>query len=438
MPRLISSPVLTMTCLVVFAHTFLQGQAFNDFTLAPHLYGAAKKTDPMSRLMTRAASGEFDFGKEDGLPLLRKILTALDVPESSQILVFSRTSLQRELIEPGNPRAMYFNEETHVAWMPDGKVEIISFDPAVGGIFFIEEPDRAPDSPIRFTSQGGCFGCHGGAATNYLPGPLARSTYTSSEGKRLGQLRGHNRMGHQVPFPDRWGGYFVTGAPSSLGHLGNVFATREGGVFKTGPAAGPTRIDLGEFFDAKKYLRPDSNVLPLSLFDHQIEAHNLIMECAYRWRHLEYETVKNGGIVNPETREKTDRAFDKLVRYLLFADEASIAGADLIVSADYQNDFRKDRKMDENGLSLKDFDLKTHLFSHRLSYMVYAQPFASAPAGMRTEIYGRLWNILAPEKAPAGYEYFVPGERAKIVSILKATKSDLPDEWLGGKIALSK
>ncbi len=39
-------------------------------TSAPHHYGAIKKTDPMSRFMTRVASGEFDFGKEDELPFL--------------------------------------------------------------------------------------------------------------------------------------------------------------------------------------------------------------------------------------------------------------------------------------------------------------------------------------------------------------------------------
>jgi hypothetical protein len=430
--------VVTLTLSLVFEATFLQGQAFNDFSLAPHNYGSVEKTDQMSQLIKRSGQGQFDFGTEDGLPLLKKILAALDVPESSQILVFSRTSLQKELIGPDNPRAMYFNEDTHVAWMPEGKVEIISFDPHVGGIFFIEEADRKPDLPIRFTSQGGCFGCHGGAATNYLPGPLARSTYTSSAGQRLGQVRGHNRMGHQVPFPDRWGGYFVTGAPASLGHLGNAFATRESGTATVASVSDSMKTDLGDFFDTEKYLRPDSNVLPLLLFDHQIEAHNLIMECVYRWRHLEYETAKNGGVAPGDTRGKTEKAFEKLVRYLLFADEAPLPGSDFLVSAEYREEFRKSRKVDANELSLRDFDLKTRLFSHRLSYMIYARSFEDAPAGMRAEVYRRIWKILAPEAPPAGYEYFAPGEREKIFSILKATKTDLPEEWTGGSLVLSK
>lgn len=435
-----SSPRVILFGLIAFVPlgNGLRGQAFNDFTLAPHHYQSIEGRDAMSRLVARARAGEYDFGSESGLPLLRKLLADLNVPETSQVLVFSKTSLQKDLISPENPRALYFNEDTHVAWMPGGKVEIITFDPDAGGMFFIEEPVKEAPDRIAFTSPGGCFGCHAGAATNFLPGPLARSSYTSEDGRRLGAVRGHNRISHAVPFKDRWGGYFVTGAPDSSGHLGNGFAVRESGQVNVRKGGSPTGgnqalTSLAAFFDGKKYPRPDANVLPLLLFDHQIEAHNLIMEALYRARHAAYEAGKNGGEILQSTREGTDRAFDRLVRYLLFADEVPLSGDRFVVSEDFKRDFLKNRKTGSNGLSLKDLDLKSRLFSHRLSYMIYARSFEEAPPLLKDGVYDRLWKVLSPETPPAGYDYFEAGERERILSILRSTKNDLPPAWMAGQ-----
>ena len=412
------------------------GQAFNDFDLEPHYYSTAEADDAMSRLIEEVRAGRHDFGDQTGLPLLKQLLDDLNVPESSQVLVFSQTSLQKEYISPKNPRALYFNEDTHVAWMPDGMVEIISFDPLTGGRFFIEEEQGK--GPINFTNRGNCFGCHAGAATNYLPGPLARSNLTSEEGRRLEAVRGHNRIGHAVPFEDRWGGYFVTGAPNVLKHLGNSFAVRESGEVKVkhedggaGDAGGIGAIrSLSHFFDGRKYPRDDSNILPLLLFDHQIEGHNLMMEALYRGRHADYEAAKNGGVTPKRTQEGTDKAFDRLVRYLLFADEAPLPpGAEFLVSEDYRRDFLRNRKMDNNKLSLKDLNLKTRIFEHRLSYLVYSRSFEEAPDSFKSGVYSRLWAILSPGKPPFGYEYFDSSEREKIIGILRSTKTDLPAEW---------
>ncbi|MEM7603536.1 MAG: hypothetical protein AAF357_19250, partial [Verrucomicrobiota bacterium] len=216
--------LFVISLLLSISTPLVFSQAFNDFEDHPHDYYEGVADDPMTRLLVRAELGDYDFGAETGLPLVRKLLADLNIPESSQVLVFSQTSLQRGLIGPDNPRAMYFNEDTHLAWMPGGKIEIISFDPDKGGMFFLEEPPVNPGEKVTFTSPERCFGCHGGSATNYLPGPLARSHFTSDRGRRLGALQSHERIGHQIPFEERWGGYFVTGAPETLAHLGNTFA----------------------------------------------------------------------------------------------------------------------------------------------------------------------------------------------------------------------
>lgn len=41
---------------------------------------------------------------------LRSVLEALDVPVESQMLVFSKTGLMSQIINPGHPRSTFFNE----------------------------------------------------------------------------------------------------------------------------------------------------------------------------------------------------------------------------------------------------------------------------------------------------------------------------------------
>ncbi|MDP4584835.1 MAG: hypothetical protein NWT04_13055 [Verrucomicrobiales bacterium] len=411
--------------VLLFPRSEARAQAFNDFLVPPHDYGAIEGRDAMSRLVARAARGERDFGTETGLPLLRELLAELAIPESSQVLLFSKTSLQREYITPKTPRAIYFNENGYVSWVPDGLIEVLMFDPDAGGLFFLEElPEERPDLKTAFVKGRGCTGCHSGTATNFLPGPMARSAYVADDGRRIGAVPGHTRMHHGVPFADRWGGYYVSGAPLSLSHLGNAFASREGGETKL------TRP--GMLYDSGKYPIPEANVLPLMLFDHQIEGHNLLMEVRYRWRLAEYEKAKSGGEISTGTRLGLERGLERLVRYFLFANEAALDGAELVVSTAYREDFLRGRRMDGEGHSLKDLDLTNRLFKNRLSYLIYAQAFEEAPLGMREAVFARLHAILTPPEPPEGYAYFDKGERERIVSILRATRNDLPAGWHGG------
>ena len=77
-------------------------------------------------LQERLAAGtaKLEFEPEHGY--LRSLLSALDVPESSQVLVFSKTSLQRERISPKTPRAIYFNDDVMIGFCRGGKVIEIS------------------------------------------------------------------------------------------------------------------------------------------------------------------------------------------------------------------------------------------------------------------------------------------------------------------------
>src|SRR5689334_5321046 len=59
---------------------------------------------------------------EDGQGYLRSLLAALDVPEESQVLTFTRSSLQFDKISPKSPRAIYFRDDVAVAAVHQGKL----------------------------------------------------------------------------------------------------------------------------------------------------------------------------------------------------------------------------------------------------------------------------------------------------------------------------
>src|SRR6267154_1637455 len=61
---------------------------------------------------------------------LRSALEALRIPVDSQLLVFSRASLQRKRISEQNPRALFFNDRVALGWVRDGDVLEVAADDA--------------------------------------------------------------------------------------------------------------------------------------------------------------------------------------------------------------------------------------------------------------------------------------------------------------------
>src|SRR6516164_690428 len=67
--------------------------------------------DPVARLQKRLESGQtkLDFAPNRGY--LTALLKELDINIDSQVLVFSKTSIQTTHISPRTPRAIYFNDD---------------------------------------------------------------------------------------------------------------------------------------------------------------------------------------------------------------------------------------------------------------------------------------------------------------------------------------
>ena len=89
------------------------------------------------RMQQKIDRGELKLQWEPKGGYLRSVLQALEIDPDSQVLVFSRTSLQVDRISATTPRAIYFNDDTYVAWVQNSNLmEFTVIDANAGVVFF--------------------------------------------------------------------------------------------------------------------------------------------------------------------------------------------------------------------------------------------------------------------------------------------------------------
>lgn len=385
---------------------------------APHNYRQRTPQDRFTRLKDGFESGRIALDRSSEKAFVVSVLQALDIPATSQMLVFSTTSLQLSLISPSNPRALYFNEDVYLGYVPGGRIEIVSLDPELGGIFYLFDIPK-DTRPLRLERSERCMNCHAGEDTGHVPGLVIKSVVPGPTGGSLTAYR-QSQTGHGIPFEQRFGGWHVTGRHRITNHWGNLT-----GRFVAGDV---TRIPNlpGERFTWGKYPVATSDILPQLLHEHQAGFVNRVVEASYRARTALHA---NGGRLSEAQVRELDAQAELITRYLLFAEEAPLPPGGVEGDATYKADFLRTRRATAEGISLKDFDLGTRLFRHRCSYMIYSPVFAGLPAAMKQRVYRRLDRALSLDKADQDYAYLPAQEKQAIRRILKATVADLPGEW---------
>jgi hypothetical protein len=408
-------------------------QFYNDFELKPHGYFTRKPQDPMSLLMEKIDAGEVTITEENGKPLVERLLRELKLDKDTQVLVFSKTSLQKRAVSYRNPRAIYFNESVYLGWMPNGRVEVASFDPEIGPLFYFQR--QLDDTRSRlFVRTRSCLGCHAGNATNFIPGSLGRSVYPDRTGRVLKGIEDYRRSGHHIPLQDRYGGWFVSGQHGKMRHMGNSIATREDGQVTIDRKRFANLEKLDQFFPTDSYLAPGSDIAALLVFDHQVTMHHRLVEATYRARQALFdskldpmETDVAKLAAGRSIREFTE-GVDKVIDYMLFREE--IALPKVSCDANFRRAFTANKRTDKGGYSLKDLRLDGRIFEHRCSFMIYSPSFEHMPPMLRGAIYDRLHQILTAQAPVKGFEHLGAEERTRIFEILRETKKDLPAKWL--------
>lgn len=389
-----------------------------DFKAAPHSYLDAQPKDRFAQLQAKAQKGEVAIDTSSDKAFLSSLLAALNVPASSQLLVFSASSLQSEIINPRNPRALYFNEDTYVGWVPGGLIEIIAADPEMGPMFYVFDRLR-PGGPVPNVQRSTkCMNCHAGSATRRLPGLIAESLLVSRAGSSLETYR-RDVQGHQIPLEDRFGGWHLTGEHHLANHKANVMGASQGGKIQK------TEVPPGRFSDLGLHLLPTSDILPHLIHEHQIGFENRLVYALYTLRQLKSE---DKGLLSAASKAEIEERAQELARYIVFADEAKFPSQGIVGDPAYTTDFLRDRKVTKAGLSLKDLDMKTRIFKHRCSFMLYTDTWKETPRELKDRVYFHMASYLR-DQPDAQHAHLAPAERRAIRDILKETMTDLPAWW---------
>ncbi len=384
-------------------------------------YATGETSDPVAVLARGLESGEVTLAREGPSAYLAAILRELRVPVSSQMLVFSKTSLLARLIWPETPRAIYFNDRVYVAWTPgaDG-LEISAQDPELGPVFYNLEPD-GEDGPRIRRQTGLCLQCHD--SFSLTGGGVPRHIMGSGPTDENGQLASHELWqitADTTPIRERWGGWYVTGTHGDQLHMGNVALGRGGDSL----TAGGNLTDLSELIDLTPYPGAHSDIVALLVTEHQTTVQNLITLLGYRVRtrlHIDQEAGLPPGEMSPRTTRLVEGLGESLVRALLFVGtprfEDPIEG-----TSTFAADFMAGGRRDMQGRSLRDLDLQTRLFRHPLSYLIHSPEYDALPAQARAYVNARILSILRGEEGGSDFAHLSAGDRDAILSILRYTK----------------
>jgi hypothetical protein len=181
---------------------------------------------------------------------------------------------------------------------------------------------------------------------------------------------------------------------------------------------------LKDKFDLDGYPTGYSDVAAVMVLDHQATMTNLLTRVGWETRIALTQATKN-----PREKTTADQliAADsrELVDYMLFADEAPLAGKFESTSG-FATKFAAAAPQDSRGRSLKQLDLVKRLMRYPCSYMIYSRAFDELPGPAKDAIYSRLWTILSGKDKAPKYSKLSATDRAAIVSILLDTKKDLP------------
>lgn len=371
---------------------------------------AADLHDPVTELARRMEQGKTTLEFHPDFGFLPAILRELRIPVSSQMLVFSKTSLQHKFINPQTPRAIFFNDSVYAGFVPDGSLmELSAVDPQRGAVFYTI--DQMKGSRPRMVKNEDCVQCHSTPATLGIPGHMVRSVFTRTDG--TASMRAPSYLSdHRSPIEERWGGWFVSGKLEGDLHMGNAFLREADDPAAYDRKPGSQMKDISTRFHSERYLTPDSDVVALMVLEHQVRLHNLIAR-------LHYDASQELPL---------DAEIEELLRYLLFVDEAPLKGA-VAGSTKFAAEFEHRGPKDSKGRSLRQFDLKTRMFRYPCSYLIYSDTFAALPKRVKQTLYKRLADILAGREGSAVYAKLKPADRKVIAEILRDTNVEFATAW---------
>ena len=149
-------PLLLAALATAHAEDFQGADHPLEYDHEPINYSSSQPHDPVSVVQQKILSGALKLNWDEKFGCLPALLEAFGAKKSSQVLVMSKTSLQRRYITPENPRSVFFSDDVYLGYIPGAPVmEISSVDPQLGGTFYFIEQEkvRKPNSSAAPTAS---------------------------------------------------------------------------------------------------------------------------------------------------------------------------------------------------------------------------------------------------------------------------------------------
>jgi hypothetical protein len=415
--------MIVLASLTAAAQTGQRTDVFVESRDHPAIaYTTTAVSDPVADLDRQLQEGSIQLTFDGPSGYLRSVLDALKIPIESQSLVFSQTSAQAKEITPRNPRAVYFNDTVAVGWVRGaGVLELAGHDRHQGIVFYTLE--QKPSGKPRMKRDDSCLLCHLTWDTLGVPGLQVLSTFQMSDDPNAyatGVV-----ADHRTPLNDRWGGWYVTGKPGAAAHRGNVPVIVKAEDLKKAAGSPPRFNSVAGKFDTRGFPSEYSDVVALMVLEHQAHMTNLLTRLDWEARVAQRSPAPNQSQDSDARSSRVREAIRSLVDYLLFVDEAPLAGR-VEESSGFAERFSAQGPRDKRGRSLRQLDLDRRLFRYPCSYMIYSPAFEALAPAIKSAVYERMWTILSGKDDARQYARLSDTDRRAILEILGDTIKNLP------------
>ena len=378
-------------------------------------YSTAPLNNVVDALNRKLQDGSAGLTFEGRSGYLRSVIAALQLPIDSQLLLYSKGSLQGRLVGPANPRALFFDDRVALGWVRDGDLlEVAAHDETAGVVFYSLE--QKPSARPVFKREFRCLGCHMTGQTSGIPGLLMFSSATATAGG-AGQAK-TVIMDHRSPYAERFGGWFVTGANGTARHLGNQGTALEG-------RRDAEVTSVAGLFDAEGFVGTTSDIAALLAFSHQTQMINLLTRASWEARAADPALHPGGSGQAQLVETLMSGVADEVVDYMLFVDEPPLPGG-VRGRSGFAERMSARGPRDRKGRSLYELDLTRRLMKYPCSYLIYSPAFDALSPLAKAPIYRRLWQVLSGQAKEPRYRTLALADRRAIVEILIDTKADLP------------